>query len=220
MNSNKNYKKLDELKPAISMPNQKSHHIIKITDFLPQQDRDTLFNIVCTNQEIFQNIGNSEFNNKESLLLSLESKNPKVLEIQKTCEFLSKRIMALLPKLFITFDIKPFPVSQIFFSIINGFNGHKGVPHNDESGGRFKISILYYLNRVPKSFKGGALEFYEANATLPSGHSENAFAKIEHEDNLLVAFPSQIYHGVTEVQLESQDFEDGRLVVVGFLGPK
>ncbi|NNF32498.1 MAG: hypothetical protein HKN68_00205 [Saprospiraceae bacterium] len=218
-NCNENSSRLQQI---TSIPGLISKRIIKIENFLPQQERDTLFNAVCTNQETFRNRGIPESAMRGSLYLDLgseESEDSKVLPISKACECLSKRIMMLLPELFTTLDVKPFPVSNIPLNFINGLDGHMGLPHTDESGGRFKISLLYYLNKVPKAFQGGALEFYETNARSQSGHSEKAFAKIEHKDNLLIAFLSHMYHGVSEVQLDSDKFEDGRFVIVGFLGP-
>lgn len=198
-----------------------SNQVFQIANFLPQQERDTLVTTVFENQEAFHYNDFPGSIKQGSLYLNHGSEKPedsKVDLIYKACECLSKRIIKLLPELFTALDVMPFPVSDIPFNFINGLNGHMGLPHTDESGGRFKISLLYYINKVPKAFRGGALEFYETDATSQSGHSEKAFAKIEHEDNLLIAFPSHLYHGVSEVQLDSDKFEDGRFVVVGFLG--
>ena len=138
--------------------------------------------------------------------------------IYKVCEYLSDRILNILPDIFSKLNIEPFPVSEIPLSIMNGLNNHTGEVHTDESGGRFKISLLYYFHKTPKAFQGGALELFETDTKAENGYKEEAFAKIEHEDNLLIAFPSETYHGVTDVTLDSTNFENGRFVVVGFLG--
>ncbi len=194
---------------------------IQVHHFLTEEERNRIFETICTNQKAFQHIGIPDSNTMETLHLSLESEKSEYLEqmttIREAFECLSENIMKLLPSIFTNLGVEPFPVSSIPLSIINGFNSHKSDPHNDESGGRFKISFLYYLSKVPKAFRGGALEFYETDATSPNGHNSKVFAKIEHEDNLLIAFPSHIYHGVTDVQLDSTKFKDGRFVVVGFL---
>lgn len=221
MNSKENIEPASFSQPITSIAGLRSKRIIKIANFLSQQERDTLFDSVCANQESFQHIGIPDADMGGSLHLSLKPEKherSEVVHIREACECLSNRIMKILPKLFTNLGVEPFPVSQIPLSLINGLNGHKGTPHNDESGGRFKISLLYYFNRVPKAFRGGALEFYETDAMLQSGHSDEVFARIEHEDNSLIVFPSQTYHGVTDVQLDSDEFEDGRFLAVAFLG--
>ncbi len=222
MNSKENNENPSYLQSITSTTDLKSKHIIQIADFLPKQERDTLFETVCANQEAFQYIRTPESTKGGALHLSLKpekSEAPEVVLIREACECLSKRTMKLLPRLFTDLDVEPFPVSHIPFSLTNCLNGHKGIPHTDESGGRFKITLLYYFHKIPKVFRGGAIEFYETDTTAQSGHSDKAFAKVEHEDNLLIAFPSRMYHGVTDVQLDSVEFEDGRFVAVGFLGP-
>ena len=206
--------------PSTSVSSLNSKHIIQIPNFLSQQERNALFDTVCANQEAFQFIGLPNSNKSVSLHLHLgpeKPDDPKVMYIREACDVLSERIKNLFPNLFPTLGVKPFPVSQIPLSIMNGLNGHKGDPHMDESGGRFKISLLYYFNKVPKVFQGGVLEFYETDANFQRGHRDKASIKIEHEDNLLIAFASDTYHGVSPVQLDSAEFEDGRFVVVGFL---
>lgn len=212
---------LNQLQPIISITDLKSNNIIQIPGFLPKAERDKLFDTVCAKQKAFHRISTPGSDIKGALHLSLKPKNSEDSEtalIRETCEYLSKCIMKILPKLFTSLGIEPFPVSHIPLSLINGFDGHTSLPHTDDSDGRLKITLLYYFSKIPKAFRGGALEFYETDATRQSGHSDKAVVKIEHEDNLLIAFPSQTYHGVTDVELDSIEFEDGRFVVVGFLG--
>lgn len=222
MNSKVMNERISQSKLIISIPGLNTGNILQISDFLPQGERDSLFDTVLTHQKAFQHINISETYKTDTLHLSLKheaSEGSEVVLIRQACEHLSKSIMELLPELFNTLGIEPFPVSHIPLSIINGFNGHEGMPHTDDGGGRFKISLLYYFSKTPKAFRGGALEFYETDATCESGHRDKAFAKVEHEDNQFIAFPSQTYHGVTKTWLNSVEFEDGRFVVLGFLQP-
>ncbi len=200
-----------------------SINTIRFPEFLKTTERDELFNSVCTNQEMFNDISTSKSTKRRSLYFPLKSgqtQNPETTPIHKACEYLSNHIIKSLPEIFKTLDIAPFHVSHIPLTIINGLNQHGGTPHTDESGGRFSISLLYYFHKKPKAFQGGALEFYDTDTTFPNGHNEKPFAKIEHEDNLLLAFPSKTYHGVTDTLLDSTKFKDGRFVVVGFLEPQ
>jgi len=196
------------------------NHILQISNFLPKEERDTIFNTICTHQNAFQYLGTPDPNGGGSLHLpsSLETVDtPETKKIRKACELLSNRIINRLPEIFSRLNIEPFPVSQIPLSIMNGLDGHTGAVHTDESGGRFKISLLYYLHKTPKAFQGGALQLFETNTDAQNGYCEEPFASIEHEDNLLIAFASKTYHGVTDVSMDSTTFEDGRFVIVGFL---
>ena len=67
-------------------------------------------------------------------------------------------------------------------------------------------------------FRGGDLALYEADTGSASGHRTEPITSIENEDNLLLAFKSNTYHGVTDVQCDSREFADGRFVAVSFLG--
>ena len=196
-------------------------HVLKVSNFLLKEERDHLLETVCTHQSAFKPLGIPDPDGGGTLHLSLGPENngsSEIEPIRKVCEPLANKIEALLPKIFEMLGVNPFPISKIPLSIGNGLNGHTGSVHNDESGGRFKISILYYFHKIPKVFQGGALELFATDEDAQDGYEKSPFAKIEHEDNLLIAFPSETYHGVTDVTLDSTKFEEGRFVIVGFLG--
>ncbi|MEM8907250.1 MAG: hypothetical protein AAGD05_05335, partial [Bacteroidota bacterium] len=181
MNSKETNENLGWLQPTITTSGLTLKHVIQIPNFLPQQERDAFFDVVCTNQAMFQSIGQAGSSEGGPLHLSLGSEkleDQKLVLIREVAASLSERIMKLLPDLFTGLGVQPFPVSHIPLTIVNGLNGHKSLPHTDESGGRFKISLLYYFNNLPKAFQGGALEFYKADANGQSGYIEQAFAKI------------------------------------------
>lgn len=205
------------------VPGLESMRVVQIKPFLSPEERDTLFKTVCNHQEMFQSPGPPGSQVKGSLYCPLESDERAQSDmdsIRKACEPLSKRIRERLPTLFTALTVEPFRVSKISLTLVNGLNGHSGTPHADESGGRFQISLLYYFHKTPKVFRGGELAFYAANLASPTGHSDQVFARIAHEDNVLIAYPSQIFHGITNVRCDSDAFEDGRFVAVGFLGPR
>jgi len=200
-----------------------SKYALKVPNFLTKEERDDLFASICTHQNLFQPLGIPDPDGGGTLHISLEPENihsPEVEALQNACRIVSDRMLEILPQVFETLAVDPFPVSQINLSIGNGLDGHTGSPHTDESGGRNKVSLLYYLHKNPKIFEGGALEFFKKEEDSQLGYNESAFAKIEHEDNLFIAFPSETFHGVTDLSLDSTQFEDGRFVIVGFIGPK
>jgi Rps23 Pro-64 3,4-dihydroxylase Tpa1-like proline 4-hydroxylase len=196
-------------------------HALTISDFLSKEERDTLFDTVCNNQNAFHYLNTPDGNSGGTLHLATPQEstdNAAATRIRQACKSISTRIQNILPELFPKLGIEPFSVAEIPLSVMNGLDGHTGSIHTDESGGRHKISLLYYFHKTPKAFQGGALELFETDEKSPNGYKEQAFAKIEHQDNVLIAFPSETFHGVTDVTMDSTAFEDGRFVVVGFLG--
>lgn len=206
-----------------SVAGLESMRVLRIARFLPKHERDALFDAVCANQKAFRRPGIAGGNEGGSLYLSLESDDLDQVQIDplyRAGGYLKRRILGLLPTLFTALGVEPFPVSKLSLTLMNGMDGHRGSPHADDSGDRFKISLLYYFHRTPKAFRGGDLAFYDADPASPNGHSDEARAKIDHEDNLLIAFPSHVFHGITDVRCDSDAFPDGRFVAIAFLGPQ
>jgi len=199
----------------------RSVRAVKISRFLPMRERDALYAAACANQVAFQPPGGSGSEVGGSLYLSLEPNGcdgPGVAPVREASEFLSKRILEILPSLFRALEIEQFAVSEMPLTLVNGLDGHCGLPHADSIDGRYRISLLYYFHREPRAFRGGDLEIYEANPASPNDNEYETLARIDQEDNQLIAFPSQTFHGITEVRCDSDDFADGRFAAIAFLG--
>ena len=197
--------------------------MVYITHFLNKNERDALFFASCKENEAFQRPEGPGSNVGTTRYLSLEPEGvygALTDSFQSAIDYLRKRIMEKLPILFSELEVEPFDVKEIPLTFMNGLDGHNGIPHMDSIDGRLKISLLYYFNKVPKVFQGGDLEFYASDVASQTGHCKEPHTKIDLEDNLLLAFPSQTFHGVTTVQCDSIDLEDGRFVAVGFIGPQ
>ena len=183
---------------------------------------DALYEAACANQELFHPPGGAGSAVGGTLYWTSDTDggdsegNP----LREAIEVLGEHILERLPSLFTALGVDPFPVSKVPLNLIHGLDGHSGLPHVDSIDSRFEISLLYYFHRVPKVFRGGDLKIYESVPGSVTGHGDEALAKIEFEDNLLLAFPSQTFHEVTEVLCESPEFADGRFVAVGFLGAR
>ena len=205
------------LSDILYAPGLEGAPVVTIDQFLPEQERNAVFDAICASHKQFK--ATSYSGKPSSFFLSLESEkltaDPLIKHLH---ERLSKRIKDQLPALFSALNISPFPVETLSLTIINGLNGHCGLPHSDESGGQYSISLLYYFHKVPKAFCGGDLEFYDTDPSTAHGHAASPYGKIKYTDNLLIAFPSHIFHGITTVQCDRGDFEDGRFVAVVFLG--
>ena len=193
---------------------------VKIARFLPGHERDALYAAVCANQTAFEPSGVPGSASAGSFYLSLESSEfdrPEVAAIRLASGVLSKRILEILPSLFAALGIEPFAVKEMPLTLVNGLDGHCGLPHADSIDGRYRISLLYYFHREPRAFQGGDLEIYAADPAPASGTGDAAIARIDQQDNLLIAFSSDTFHGITPVRCESDDFIDGRFAVISFL---
>lgn len=194
--------------------------VIHISQFLPIEERDILYNAVCKEQSKFKKIDAPGTDIESTRFLKLKTNKENQVEtnlIQNAYENLSKRIINRLPSLLKILNIEPFTVSEITLTLVSCFDGHYGTPHADSPQKGRQISILYYFNRTPKAFKGGDLELFNFDDNSTSGHSNNPFFTIDFEDNLLICFASETFHGITEVKSSSNNFEDGRFIAVGFI---
>ena len=197
-----------------------SVRIAKIAQFLPPEAHDALYQAACANQRLFHPPGGPGSAVGTTLYWSGETGGGKLKgsPLSEAMEVMGEHILDRLPFIFEALGVDPFPVPRVPLNLIHGLDGHSGSPHADSTNGRFLISLLYYFNKVPKVFRGGDLELYETDGGSTSGHSDEPLTRIKHEDNLLLAFDSNTFHGVTDVRCDSREFADGRFVAVAFLG--
>lgn len=218
---------------AAWMPGFGENQVLTIPDFLPAQERDVLFNRISDNRSAFkhriaagvpvegaqyfsvvaENEGNYGFaGSDDQAATDVEQQN-----LRNACQNFLEKVLAITPSLIRLFNLNPLTVDILPLNIVNGGQGHLGYPHQDSSGNRFKISLLYYLHSHPKVFKGGELEFFKASSEQTQGYFPTPQCTLKHQDNMLVAFPSDTYHGVTEVLSESTEFMNGRFAFVSFI---
>ena len=132
--------------------------------FLSVSHRDMLYDEVCKNQMAFEPPGDNDPETSTTFYLPLDDDGTErkgIANIRLASEALSKRIVEILPTMFETLAVKPFEVSEVSLTFINGLDGHNGLPHADSIDGRFKVSFLYYFHRQPKRFRGGDLNIYD-----------------------------------------------------------
>lgn len=210
--------------PSIKLASPlESVRLVQVAEFLPLKEHDALFAAVCASQGAFQPRQIPGEDTGGTFCMSLhanELDHPGATAACQASEVLSTRLRVLLPTLFTTLDVEPFAVSEIPWTLVNGLDGHSGLPHADSTDGRWRISLLYYFHRMPNAFRGGALEIYDAGTGSAEHRSDRVLTRIDHEDNMLIAFPSHTFHGITDVRCDSSDFADGRFVASAFLGPQ
>jgi SM-20-related protein len=113
--------------------------------------------------------------------------------------------------------VQPFPVYHTECSVVAHGDGDYYRTHIDTSPTRggpqpkhFRVvSCVYYLNREPKGFSGGALQVH----ALGLGDRRPAKVVIEPLHNRLAVFPAFIPHEVRTIDCPSGRFEDSRFSI-------
>lgn len=217
----KDYRTINTQQNNTSLIKSDQVKIIRIPQFLSKEDNDALYKAVCKEKNTFKSYKFSESDTKTTTFLELSSKSNNNLDTiltQKAYNILTKQIIKQLPFIFNTLNIPPFPVSEIPLTFVNCSDGHYGTPHTDSINGQYQISVLYYFNCVPKIFKGGDLQIFDTDDNSSKGYNSEPLFTVNFENNILLAFPSETFHGITKVQSNSKKFSDGRFIAVGFLG--
>ncbi|RBW62460.1 hypothetical protein DS884_02345 [Tenacibaculum sp. E3R01] len=194
--------------------------VLRISHFLSKKNNEVLYNSICKEEKNFKSYEFPGSDTKTSTFLELGSKSNNNLIgalTQKAYNTLNKQIIKQLPSIFNTLDINPFPVTKIPLTFVNCSDGHYGAPHADSTNGQYQISILYYFNSIPKVFKGGDLQVFKTDTSSPERYNNPPLFTIDFENNSLIIFASETFHGITKVKSDSDDFSDGRFIAVGFL---
>ena len=137
------------------------------------------------------------------------------------------RVIAALPGVFARLGYEPFEVAKIELQMTAHLDGDFYSQHNDNSHGHRKghdsdgrrISFVYYFCREPKRFTGGELRLFDTDLRRDA-FSEQAYSRIEPDDNSIVFFPSAAMHEVGRRKMQSSDPADGRFTLNGWLHPK
>lgn len=131
-----------------------------------------------------------------------------------------QKITPFLPRLFDAWKIEPFAISQIEIQLTAHNNGHYYKIHNDNGSpdaATRTISYVYYFNREPTNFSGGALRLYDMR--IENGHYVQAetYRDIQPVNNRIVFFPSHCLHEVLPISCRSRNFADSRFTLNGWV---
>ncbi|HWE51408.1 MAG TPA: 2OG-Fe(II) oxygenase [Bryobacteraceae bacterium] len=93
------------------------------------------------------------------------------------------------------------------------YGRHQDTKHDKTDPGSIRhrlVTMVYYVNRTPEKFTGGALTLHKNQKSLT----------VDPAHNRLVVFPSFTFHEVEKVTLEDDAFENGRFSLNIWLGFK
>ena len=139
-----------------------------------------------------------------------------MLKVPEIREIVEDPIRTALPGIIAALGMQPFAIRELRLSLSATRDGGFGKPHRDDINTSARISLLWYFHDHPKRFEGGDLMLYD-RLDDPNGWDLSRSTRIEHTDNMLVAFPCSAMHEITWVTANSAEFRHARFAVAGFV---
>ena len=125
---------------------------------------------------------------------------------------LRKKALALQSGLETAFDMTHTPPNSTQIELVAHGDGAFYRPHIDTftgdeymSGGRRRLTMVYYFHRLPRCFSGGQLRLFDLGG--------NQTIDIEPTHDSLLVFPSAARHEVERISCPDAGFADGRFAV-------
>lgn len=185
----------------------------QIQDFLPLEDRLNLLRYVLDRENRFVTTSTSTG--------AIDYRQSRILHYFEEYEdWMIQKVRAVVPSLLSKWKMQPFSISRIEIQLTAHNDGNYYKIHNDngsEDASNRIISYVYYFNREPKNFSGGALRIYDVN--LENGYyiQAKSYQEIEPVNNSIVFFPSHLLHEVLPVTCRSRNFADSRFTLNGWI---
>ncbi|HTL90030.1 MAG TPA: 2OG-Fe(II) oxygenase [Leptolyngbya sp.] len=186
---------------------------IQIEDFLAPADRSDLLKYVLDRENQFVSTTTSTG--------AIDYRKSQILyQFEAYEHWMIQKVASIVPSLLESWKIQPFSISQIEIQLTahNDENYYK--IHNDngsEDAANRILSYVYYFNREPKNFSGGALRIYDLNLENGFYVEANSYQDIEPLNNSIVFFPSHLLHEVLPVVCRSRLFADSRFTLNGWI---
>jgi SM-20-related protein len=133
---------------------------------------------------------------------------------------LESRICEILPDVIDYFGIKIPAACRLETQLTTHNDGGYFKAHNDNgspgTADRF-LTYVYYFHHEPAAFAGGELRLYDSKVEANQWVAVDTFAEIKPENNMLLLFPSRLFHEVMPIGCDSRDFADGRFTLNGWV---
>jgi SM-20-related protein len=130
------------------------------------------------------------------------------------------RILSYLPQVLARFGLPPFPISHFEVQLTATNHGEFFRQHMDNDSDEVRtrtLTFVYYFHREPKRFRGGELRLYDARFDERGKVAPGPYQLVHPRQNQIVFFPSDCLHEVLPVECPSQEFEDSRFTVNGWI---
>ena len=202
--------------PHTAPPGLRPVPFVRLTDFLTPTQQNRLFTLIPAARDRFVPAKVGENN------LERETRTAWVADrriVRDVRPWFGLKLRSVLPHVLARLRVEALQRYRIEMHVTVHPGGGFYRWHSDNSEERHrprKISYVYYFHRQPRRFAGGDLLLYDTDLEA-NRVSMGAFSRIEPLHNSLVFFPSDALHEITPVECDTQDFEDGRFTVNGWV---
>lgn len=135
-------------------------------------------------------------------------------------DLMEERIKEQLPEVLSRLGLSPFSVAEIEAQLTSHNDGHFYKIHNDNGSPETltrELTYVYYFHRLPQAFSGGQLKIYDTVVRQGQYQAAETSHLVEPRYNSIIFFPSYHLHEVLPVHCPSQQFEDGRFTINGWI---
>jgi SM-20-related protein len=147
-------------------------------------------------------------------------KSRAIYEFPEFSQIILDRVRACVADVVRKLDIEPFVISDIECQLTTHNENDFYKIHNDNGSDKTaarELTYVYYFNREPKAFSGGELKLYDSRIENNYYVEADSFKLIEPINNSMVFFLARNMHEVMPVLCPSQQFQDGRFTVNGWI---
>jgi Rps23 Pro-64 3,4-dihydroxylase Tpa1-like proline 4-hydroxylase len=135
-------------------------------------------------------------------------------------DLMRSQVKEVLPVVLKQMKYDPFEISSIEAQLTAHNDGEFYKKHTDASSEKTKSRVftyVYYFYKEPKAFSGGELKLYDTEIRGNSYTNRDQFKLIEPMNNSIVFFNSRCKHEVLPISCPSQQFEDSRFTINGWV---
>ena len=202
--------------PHTAPPGLRPVPFVRLTDFLTPAQQNRLFTLIPAARDRFVPAKVGKGNLKRETRTAWVADRGTRRDVRP---WFGPKLRSVLPHVLARLRMETLHRYRIEMDVTVHPGGGFYTRHSDSSEERHrprKLSFVYYFHRQPRRFAGGDLLLYDTDIEANRA-STVAFSRIEPLHNSLVFFPSDASHEITPVECDTQDFEDGRFTVNGWV---
>lgn len=187
--------------------------------FLSDTERDAVWAVLRDGMSTMKKSGIGDGRGKRKI--NMEVRSSHVLyrpHLKAIDDWFRARVAARLERLWRRVGVEPFEIGRRELQLTTHQHGNFYRRHKDSGEGAIdgrRVTFVYYFHRRPRRFSGGDLLLYDTD--LERSKALGKFTRLRVQDNSILFFPSGYYHQVMPVVCGSEDLEDGRLTLNGWI---
>lgn len=188
---------------------------IQLEAFLTPEQATDLMQLVLESEDRFQPtaVSTSDVDYRRSHVLHQQY-------FSAFSDLITEQIQASMPEILAALNMSSFPLGEIEAQLTSHNHGHYYKIHNDNGSpdtATRELTYVYYFHRHPKGFSGGELRIYDSIIRNNEYQAADTFRLVEPVHNSILFFPSYHLHEVLPIQCPSQQFQDGRFTINGWI---